>query len=786
MSQSDFLAVLNSSQRRAVEHYCGALLVVAGAGSGKTRALTYRIANLILTHRVDPENILAVTFTNKAAREMKERVEILFAQQYCLQKFSKPFSTLSPQEQTQVKSLIYKTYIKRLWVGTFHSLLGKILRFDIEKYVDEGGRTWQKNFSIFDDSDCQGAIKQIVTKMMNLDDKKFEPRAVRYAISNAKNLSQSPAEYAQANNDYRGRVIAEVYEKYQDFLSQNNALDFDDLLLVPVRLFQQNAQVLAYWSQKFRHILVDEYQDTNRTQYQLIQLLTTNGIDSKVFSDWQNRSTFVVGDADQSIYSFRMADFTILMNFQTDFGDGLEDDDTRTMVKLEENYRSTENILAVANELIQNNTQRIDKVLRPTRASGEPIYLYQADNELMEADFVINKIQDQIRENPDLGYGDFAVLYRTNAQSRPIEDVLVNARVPYKIVGGLKFYDRKEIKDVVAYLRVVNNPDDTVSLLRTINTPRRGVGQSTLDNLQNAAQQMGIPLWEIVNDETSVKTLAGRSYKGVLQYVQLINKWRRAAGEVPEAPAAGNRPAVEILQGILNDSGYVQDLLTQGTEESTERLQNVQELVNAATQYQEDTDEPSLENFLSTTALNSDLDSLDDQQAVTLMTLHSSKGLEFPIVFLVGLEEGLFPNFRSLNDPAALEEERRLCYVGITRAQEILYISYARERRLYGRREPAIASQFLGELPQDLLQSNMKKTVRRQVAMPRAEKTDPPTPAQQWSVGEQVLHGKFGVGEVTHVFGNGEKVSLAVKFEGVATKKVLDPQAVGLRKFDRQ
>jgi DNA helicase II / ATP-dependent DNA helicase PcrA len=1143
MSQSDFLTVLNSSQRRAVEHYCGALLVVAGAGSGKTRALTYRIANLILTHRVDPENILAVTFTNKAAREMKERVEILFAQQYCLQKFSKPFSALSPQEQTQVKSLIYKTYIKRLWVGTFHSLLGKILRFDIEKYVDEGGRTWQKNFSIFDDSDCQGAIKQIVTKMMNLDDKKFEPRAVRYAISNAKNLSQSPAEYARANNDYRGRVIAEVYEKYQDFLSQNNALDFDDLLLVPVRLFQQNAQVLAYWSQKFRHILVDEYQDTNRTQYQLIQLLTTNGIDSKVFSDWQNRSTFVVGDADQclppgtmistpagdrpieqltigdavlasngsdrtqisiithihhskfqgkmwcirskgkvlkgtphhlllarviplenryyvylmyradrgyrvgittglrkngygkseigfkvrvnqehadklwvlkaidsyeeavyyeayfaaqyglptmmfhtqgrpgritdetvfrlfqeidtignaqrlmtelwlhpdfphdrpqsgqhrqtlnltmfgnirrelspatradhrlqwssnrediahqlteaglpirpgklpgtyryetarksyreavemahhlansggleirrraqiegtiydfmplshlhagmkillevdgllqevdvdevwqeqyngdvydlevdkchtyvangvlvhnSIYSFRMADFTILMNFQTDFGDGLEDDDTRTMVKLEENYRSTENILAVANELIQNNTQRIDKVLKPTRASGEPIYLYQADNELMEADFVINKIQDQIRENPDLGYEDFAVLYRTNAQSRPIEDVFVKSRVPYKIVGGLKFYDRKEIKDVVAYLRVVNNPDDTVSLLRTINMPRRGVGQSTLDNLQNAAQQMGVPLWEIVNDETSVKTLAGRAYKGVLQYVELINKWRRAAGEVPEAPEEGNRSAVEILQGILNDSGYVQDLLTQGTEEATERLQNVQELVNAATQYQEDTDEPSLENFLSTTALNSDLDSLDENKAVTLMTLHSSKGLEFPIVFLVGLEEGLFPNFRSLNDPAALEEERRLCYVGITRAQEVLYISYARERRLYGRREPAIASQFLGELPQELLQSNLKKTIRRQVAMPKAEKTDPPAPAQQWSVGEQVLHGKFGVGEVTHVFGAEGKVSLAVKFEGIATKKVLDPQAVGLRKFDRQ
>jgi DNA helicase II / ATP-dependent DNA helicase PcrA len=774
MSSNDFLAVLNSSQRRAVEHYCGALLVVAGAGSGKTRALTYRIANLILTHRVDPENILAVTFTNKAAKEMKERVESLFAQQYCLEKFQKPFNALPPAEQTQIKSLIYKTYIKRMWVGTFHSLLGKILRLDIEKYVDDRGRTWQRNFSIFDDSDCQGAIKQIVTKMMNLDDKKFEPRAVRYAISNAKNLSLSPEEYGRANNDYRGRVIAEVYDKYQDFLSQNNALDFDDMLLIPVRLFQQNPQVLAYWHSKFRHILVDEYQDTNRTQYQLIQLLTTNGIDSKVFSAWQNRSTFVVGDADQSIYSFRMADFTILMNFQTDFGDSLADDDTRTMVKLEENYRSTENILTVANELIQNNTQRIDKVLKPTRDSGEPIYLYHADNELAEADFVLNKIQEQVQNNPDLGYGDFAVLYRTNAQSRPIEDVFVKSRTPYKIVGGLRFYDRREIKDLVAYLRVVNNPDDTVSLLRTINTPKRGVGQSTLDNLQNAAQQMGIPLWEIVNDETSVKTLAGRSYKGVLEYVGIINKWRDAA--------TAEQPAAAVLQGVLEDSGYVRELLTQGTDEATERLQNVQELVNAATQFQEDTEEPTLEAFLSTTALSSDLDKLDDSAAVALMTLHSSKGLEFPIVFLVGLEEGLFPNYRSLNDPASLEEERRLCYVGITRAQEVLHISYARERRLYGSREPAIASQFLGELPQELLQSNLKRTVRRQTANPKPTLTAEGLP-QTWTVGEQVLHGKFGIGEITHVFGAEGKVSVAVKFEGLSMKKVLDPQAIGLQKI---
>jgi DNA helicase II / ATP-dependent DNA helicase PcrA len=771
MTQNDFLAILNASQRQAVEHYCGALLVVAGAGSGKTRALTYRIANLILKHRVDSENILAVTFTNKAAKEMKERVEVLFAQQYALEKFQKPLSALAPVEQTKIKSHIYKTYIKRMWVGTFHSLLGRILRFDIDKYTDEKGRKWQRNFSIFDDSDCQGAIKQIVTKMMNLDDKKFEPRAVRYAISNAKNLSLSPAEYAAENKDYRGRVIAEVYDAYQEFLSQNNALDFDDMLLVPVRLFQQNAELLNYWHQKFRHILVDEYQDTNRTQYQLIQLLTTNGIDSKLFDGWENRSTFVVGDADQSIYSFRMADFTILMNFQTDFGDSLPDEKTNTMVKLEENYRSTENILSAANELIQNNTQRIDKILKATRSAGEPIFLYQADNELAEADFVLNKVEEQIRENSEIAYSSFAVLYRTNAQSRPIEDAFVRAGIPYKIVGGLRFYDRREIKDVVAYLRVLNNPEDTVSMLRVINTPRRGVGQATIDNLQNAAQQMGMPLWEIVNDETSVKTLAGRSYKGVLQFVEIINKWREAAKT--EAVST-------VLAGVLNDSGYSQELIDQGNDEATERLQNVQELVNAATQFQEETEEPSLENFLANAALSSDLDKLDDSNAISMMTLHSSKGLEFPVVFLVGLEEGLFPNYRSLNDPASLEEERRLCYVGITRAQEVLYISYALERRLYGNRERAIPSQFLGELPPELLESNQKRKQFRHIAPSAMPKNSPAT--EKWLVGDRVLHPKFGMGNITHVFGSEGKVSVAVAFEGGTGKKILEPRATGLYK----
>ncbi|PSM45883.1 AAA family ATPase, partial [Chroococcidiopsis sp. CCALA 051] len=345
---TDFLSHLNPSQRTTVEHFCGPLLVVAGAGSGKTRALTYRIANLILKHRVDPHNILAVTFTNKAAREMKDRIQKIFAEQIALSQYNKPLDKLAPHEQTRLRSQVYKTYIKDLWIGTFHSLFSRILRFDIEKYQDEKGRRWTKNFSIFDEFDAQSVVKEIITKKLQLDDKKFEPRSVRYTISNAKNQGLSPRDFEREQPNYRGRVIAEVYGYYEDKLAENNALDFDDLILMPVKLFQQNEQVLGYWHQRFRHILVDEYQDTNRIQYDLINLLTTNGETRKSEWNWRDRSIFVVGDADQSIYSFRMADFTILLDFQADFGDGLPDEDTRTMVKLEENYRARETILQAA------------------------------------------------------------------------------------------------------------------------------------------------------------------------------------------------------------------------------------------------------------------------------------------------------------------------------------------------------------------------------------------------------------------------------------------------------
>ncbi|MGL5880251.1 MAG: 3'-5' exonuclease, partial [Xenococcaceae cyanobacterium] len=680
--------------------------------------------------------------------------------------------------QKSIRSRVYKTTTKNLWIGTFHSLLARILRYDINKYRDERGRIWERNFSIFDESDVQSLVKNIVTKKLNLDDKKFEPRQVRYQISNAKNQGFSPEQYFIENPGYKGRVIAEIYQEYQTQLAANNAVDFDDLILIPVRIFQQNESILGYWHNQFQHILVDEYQDTNRIQYELIRLLATNGETRKSAWNWQNRSLFVVGDADQSIYSFRLADFTILLDFQNDFGDGLPDDDTRTMVKLEENYRSRENILQAANYLIENNSQRIDKILKPTRGVGEEIYCYKADDEQLEARFVIGQMKNMTQQNPELNWGSFAILYRTNAQSRTFEDLLIQSGTPYNIVGGLKFYDRKEIKDALAYLRVIANPADTVSLLRIINTPRRGIGNSTTDSLLNASAQLGIPLWEILTDETSVNTLSGKASKSLNKFVGMVRSFQEQIQTLS---------AAEILNQVMQESGYVDDLKNKGTEEADNRVENILELYNAISQFQEDSEDTSLTSFLANASLASDLDNLEEgQEKVSLMTLHSAKGLEFPIVFLVGLEQGLFPHSRSLNDPMALEEERRLCYVGITRAQEQLFITYTRERRLWGSREAAIPSQFLQELPKELISSNVSQATKyRQVE--RSTKiantnSNNTNNIQTWSVGDRVLHNAFGEGEVTHLLGSGRKQNLAIKFSGLG-QKIIDPRIAPIQKI---
>ena len=784
-----FLAGLNDAQRRAVDHHEGPLLVVAGAGSGKTRALTHRIAHLIGEHGADPAQILAVTFTNKAAREMKERLELLLAQKLAQSQFGQPWSTLPPVEQRQLRSRIYREVTKELWIGTFHALFARMLRFDIDKFKDSEGLTWTRQFSIYDEADAQSLVKEIVTQELQLDPKRFEPKKTRWAISNAKNQGWLPDQLEANAEGQRGKLTADVYRRYRKALAANNALDFDDLLLLPVQLLQQNEQVRSYWHRRFRHVLVDEYQDTNRTQYELIKLLVTDGRDPQSVDDWSGRSVFVVGDADQSIYSFRAADFTILMGFQEDFGDRASDESTRTMVKLEENYRSTATILEAANALIANNSERIDKVLRPTRGEGELITLTRCDDEIAEAEAVVHRLRMMESANPELSWGDMAVLYRTNAQSRAIEESLVRWGIPYIVVGGLRFYDRREIKDLLAYLRLLVNPADTVSLLRVINVPKRGIGKTTIQRLTDAANQLGIPLWDVVSDAEAVRSLGGRSARGLLQFCELLNDLRLQVQDA--APS-------ELIQQVMEKSGYVAELITEGTDEAEERRRNLQELVNAALQYQEENDEGDLEGFLATAALSSDADSKDTAaDRVTLMTLHSSKGLEFPVVFLVGLEQGLFPSYRSLDDPASLEEERRLCYVGITRAKERLFISHASERRLWGgMREAAVPSVFLSELPDGLIQGDIPQTggaaLRRERRLERLTRVDrdPPTsapanavrrrqagpaPGRSWSVGDRVSHSSFGIGEVTHTFGSGEKVSIAVKFAGMGPK-ILDPR----------
>jgi DNA helicase-2/ATP-dependent DNA helicase PcrA len=782
-----FLAGLNDAQRKAVDHHEGPLLVVAGAGSGKTRALTHRIAHLVGQHGVDPAELLAVTFTNKAAREMKERLELLLAQKLAQSQFGQPWSTLAAVDQRQLRSRIYREVIKDLWIGTFHALFARLLRFDIDKYKDPEGLSWTRQFSIYDEADAQSLVKEIVTQEQGLDPKRFEPKKVRWAISNAKNQGWMPEQLEADAGGQRGKLMAETYRRYRRALAANNALDFDDLLLLPVQLLRQNEQVRGYWHRRFRHVLVDEYQDTNRTQYELLKLLVTDGQDPAAFEAWQGRSVFVVGDADQSIYSFRAADFTILMGFQEDFGDGVADEATRTMVKLEENYRSTATILQAANALIANNRERIDKVLKPTRGEGELLTLTRCDDEIAEAEAVVHRMRTLEAAHPELSWGQMAVLYRTNAQSRAMEESLVRWGIPYVVVGGLRFYDRREIKDVLAYLRLLINPADSVSLLRVLNVPKRGIGKTTIERLSDAANQLGIPLWEVVSDPEAVRSLGGRSAKGLLQFCELINGLQARASEA--APS-------ELVQLVMERSGYLAELIAAGTDEAEDRRRNLNELVNAALQYQEENEEGSLDDFLASAALASDADSKDtEQNRVTLMTLHASKGLEFPVVFLVGMEQGLFPSYRSLEDPAAMEEERRLCYVGITRAKERLFLSHASERRLWGgMREPAVPSLFLSELPEELIQGDVPRSggaaIRRENRLERLTRVDRPSASEAaqpanavrrrassktWAVGDRLLHSSFGEGHVTHLFGSGEKISIAVKFEGMGPK-ILDPR----------
>jgi DNA helicase-2/ATP-dependent DNA helicase PcrA len=652
----NILTDLNTEQQQAVLDIQGALLVLAGAGSGKTRVLTQKIAYMISRH-ISPYEILAVTFTNKAAQEMKERLERLLGEEV----------------------------VKKLWVGTFHNICGRILRQEIEKYKSEDGFSWKSNFVIYDQSDSLSLIKQAL-KLENLDEKVYQPKAVQSTISMAKNKLQNSYKFATKARDYRSERIAKIFHRYEQALASNNALDFDDLMLITVDLFTKNPEILQKYHNRFKHILVDEFQDTNLTQYKLINLLYTAGNE---IPQEQNRSLCVVGDVDQSIYSWRGADYKIILNFQRDFSDA-------KLIKLEQNYRSTGSILDVANAIIMNNNERLSKNLYSNKGKGEKVSCYEANDEAEEANFIANKVMSMTggRKN----YNRFAVLYRTNAQSRAIEEAFMARGIPYKIIGGFKFYERKEIKDMVAYLKLVYNPVDNQSLKRVINEPKRSIGATTIKKLEDAAMEHSISMFSVIDNIEAYSEFNSKLQQKLKEFASIVNN---AANRQRELKLS------EFVAEYIEKTGYIAALKEENTEEAEARIENIQEFINVTREFEEIETENMLGEFLSQVALVSDVDDIDaDAESVTLMTLHSAKGLEFSVVFLAGLEEGIFPHMRSLNSNSEMEEERRLMYVGVTRAEDVLNISYAKRRLMWGDYKYYSQSRFISEIPSHLLITN--------------------------------------------------------------------------------
>ena len=647
----NILSTLNAEQQDAAKTTEGALLILAGAGSGKTRVLTTRIAYMIKQGAIAGK-ILAVTFTNKAAREMKERLS----------------------------SILGENIVKYMWVGTFHSICGRILRQDIENFTFPSGKKLDKNFTIYDETDSVAVIKQGIKKL-NLDEKIYAPKLVKTVISNAKNKMQDAYTFATFARDFKSQNIAKIFEYYENALNNNNAIDFDDMLMICVKLLEQNPAVRKKYYDKFQHILVDEYQDTNQAQYQLVNALYTN-LDSFIPPE---RSLCVVGDVDQSIYSWRGADFRIIMNFQKDFPKA-------KIVKLEQNYRSTANILNAANAVIENNEERVDKVLYSQKGDGEKITYYEAQDEADEARYIVKSITST-SEN----YNQFSILYRTNAQSRALEEALIAAGVPYRIYGGLKFYDRKEIKDAIAYLKLIHNVDDSQSLRRIINVPKRAIGETTLKHLQEYADEKDISLFNAILNVDDISTIKSGTASKLKDFATLIMKFQ-------EAQSRYQLP--EFLSLVLEKSGYLKELTATGTDEDQTRIENLQELVNVANEFEPEEQDNILGEFLTQVSLVSDIDGMDEiANNVTLMTLHASKGLEFPIVYLAGCDEGIFPSQRTLMIKSELEEERRLMYVGITRAEQKLYLTTAKRRQMWGEYKYYTPSRFIEEIPCTLLET---------------------------------------------------------------------------------
>ncbi len=649
----NILGNLNKEQREAVETVQGPLLVLAGAGSGKTKLLTSRIAYLIKHECVRPKNILAVTFTNKAAKEMKERLG----------------------------NILGENVVKYMWVGTFHGICGRMLRENIENYSFQSGKKLDKNFSIYDETDSNAVIKQAIKKL-NLDDKVYAPKLVKTVISNAKNKMQDAYTFATFARDFKSQKIASIYEEYENILNNNNAIDFDDMLMLTVKLLEQSKEVRQQYYNRFQHILVDEFQDTNMAQYKLINMLYTN-MEAEIPDE---RSLCVVGDVDQSIYSWRGADYTIILNFQKDFK-------KTKLIKLEQNYRSTANILNVANAIIENNTERVDKVLYSNKGDGELIDYFEAQDEGDEANFIASRI----KQDSGGDYNRYAVLYRTNSQSRALEEACMAAGIPYRIYGGLKFYDRKEIKDIIAYLKLIYNTDDSQSFRRIVNVPKRAIGDTTVKNLSDFADKEDISLFQACQRLDDATEIPPRTRAKLKDFSELILKFK---------DAQSSYSLQDFVTLVIEKTGYLAELQRENTPEAEADIENLQELVNVAGEFVPEESDNALGEFLQQVALVSDLDGMDDiTNNVTLMTLHSAKGLEFPVVFLAGCDEGVFPHQRTFNIPSEMEEERRLMYVGVTRAEEKLYLTSAKRRQMWGEYKYYNPSRFIEEIPRQLLNS---------------------------------------------------------------------------------
>lgn len=728
---------LNEQQKEAVLHTEGPLLILAGAGSGKTRVLTHRIAYLIEEKGINPWNILAITFTNKAAGEMRERVDNLVG-----------FGSES------------------IWVSTFHSMCVRILR----RHIDLLG--FDTNFTIYDTDDQKTLMKDIC-KLLQIDTKLFRERSLLAAISQAKNEMVTPEEFRiQAQGDFSRQKIASVYEEYEKQMRANNALDFDDLLVKAVQLFQTQADVLDYYQERFRYIMVDEYQDTNTVQFELVRLLSA-----------KYRNLCVVGDDDQSIYKFRGANIRNILDFEQVFPDA-------KVIKLEQNYRSTSNILNAANAVIRHNHGRKDKTLWTDNGEGDKINVRQFDTAFDEAEYIVGDIRERV-ESGKAAYNDHAILYRTNAQSRMFEEKFVTANIPYKIVGGINFYARREIKDLLAYLKTIDNGRDDLAVRRIINVPKRGIGLTSINRVQEYASGREIGFYEALRAVDLIPNI-GRGASKLESFVALIEHFKTDAKELTIS---------ELMQEILEETGYIESLKEEGSEEAESRIENIDELISKITAYEEtceDRDEPAtLNGFLEEVALVADIDSLDESNDyVVLMTLHSAKGLEFPHVYLAGMEDGIFPSYMTItaDDPEEVEEERRLCYVGITRAEEELTLTCARRRMIRGETQYNKMSRFLKEIPMELLstgavfqkpepEEERKPSAYQQArqafrakafVQPGAARSfgSPKGEGPGYQVGDRVRHVKFGEGTVTAMVEGGRDYEVTVDFDGPGTKKM--------------